>query len=95
MSAAGNRSQCGDAGVCREEQATNISAAFHERVLLTFQEAGRLLCVSARTVRRMVAGGDLPEPIKVRGSSRLVLRDIESYVDRQTTARDRQARGAS
>lgn len=70
------------------------AALGHEPMLVDFDRAGVLLDVSGRTVRRLVAMGELPEPVKVRGSSRLLVEDIKAYVARLTAARGGKGRGA-
>jgi excisionase family DNA binding protein len=49
--------------------------------LLTPKEASHFLSVSARTIKRLVAEGNLPA-VKVRNSMRFKLRDIEQYIER-------------
>jgi excisionase family DNA binding protein len=63
-------------------------AGWRDRLLLGFEEVARLLDVSTRTVRRLVAMGELARPVKVRKSSRLRVSDIEVYLQRITAKRD-------
>jgi len=52
--------------------------------LLTVQELARRLRVSVRTVRRMVAEGRTPEPVRLAGTGRGALRfrasDIAAWI---------------
>ena len=56
--------------------------------LLSLEEAAQLLGnVSVKTVRRMIASGDLPRPIKVRSVPTLLLSDVLSYFEKQKNQR--------
>ncbi len=44
-------------------------------------QVARLLGVCERTVSRMVADGQFPKPIKVRGASRWLLADVVKFRD--------------
>ncbi|OGV57180.1 MAG: hypothetical protein A2283_20960 [Lentisphaerae bacterium RIFOXYA12_FULL_48_11] len=68
-------------------------AGWRDRLLLSFDEVATLLDVSSRTVRRLVASGELPEPVKVRKSSRLKVSEVDDYLKRITDGRDIQAGG--
>lgn len=49
--------------------------------LITKKEAASLLSISTRTLDRMISCGDLPQPIKVGGSSRLLLSEITEFIN--------------
>ena len=72
-----------------EDQETRQPVATDEKRFITLKQAAIMLDVSDRTVRRLVASGELPQLVKVRGSTKLAARDIEDYVDRLISARDR------
>ena len=56
--------------------------------LLSLEEAAQLLGgVSVKTVRRMIASGDLPRSIKVRSVPTLLLSDVLSYFEKQKNQR--------
>ena len=70
----------------------NISLqGWRDKLLVSFEEAGVILSESSRTVYRLVAAGELPQPVKVRHSSRLLVQDLITYVDRLTKTRDTQS----
>ena len=52
-----------------------------ERILLGVQELGDALGISARKVRMMVDAGQLPPPIKLRGSSKWSRRVIDEWIE--------------
>ena len=53
------------------------------RLAVTYAEAGELLAgVSVRTVRRMVAAGELPI-VRVHGRPTIPVAAIQAYIDRQ------------
>ncbi len=49
--------------------------------LLSVDEVGQMLRMSPRTVWRRVSGGEIPEPIKVGGSTRWRRTDIQAMID--------------
>ena len=42
----------------------------------------RVLDVSKRTVYRMIAGAELPQPVKVRSGSRIPESEVRAYIER-------------
>ena len=50
---------------------------------VSIDAAADLLGVSKRTLQRLIAAGKFPTPIKIGATSRLLLEDIERYVDVQ------------
>ena len=50
--------------------------------LLTYQETADRLRITVRTLYRIIDDGDLP-PIKIRGSLRISVADLEAYLQRQ------------
>jgi predicted DNA-binding transcriptional regulator AlpA len=63
----------------------NITAVLpsQENRLIDFKEVAHLLGdVSERSVRRLIARGDLPQPVKVLSSPRLYYSDVQTYLER-------------
>jgi predicted DNA-binding transcriptional regulator AlpA len=61
--------------------------------LLDLEEVAKMLGgISTRSVRRLVARGDLPRPVKVLSSPRLYYSDILNYLDQLKQNRDNQTR---
>lgn len=54
------------------------------RLLVTLEEAGQMLGISPRTVRRMSQEGKLPSIVKLNHSSRISYQGIMEYVTRLT-----------
>ncbi|HVZ65646.1 MAG TPA: helix-turn-helix domain-containing protein [Lacunisphaera sp.] len=50
--------------------------------LLTLPEAAQRLGVCRRSLERLIAAGEFPRPLKVRGSSRVPSSDVATYVAR-------------
>jgi excisionase family DNA binding protein len=50
-------------------------------IALTVDQVGRLLGVSARTVWRLVAAGELAQPVAIGSSARWRRGDVEAYLD--------------
>lgn len=63
------------------------------RRLITLKEAAEMLCISSRTMYRLMAAGCLPSPVKVGRATRLVLTEVDAYID-QLKAKRRQVGGA-
>jgi predicted DNA-binding transcriptional regulator AlpA len=60
-----------------------------EERLIDFSEAAHLLGdISERSVRRLIARGDLPQPVKVLSAPRLYRSDVFSYLDKLKTKRN-------
>ena len=55
-----------------------------QRKLITYAEAGRALAVSERTVKRLVASGDLQAVHLSTGAARVSLTELDGYVARLT-----------
>jgi excisionase family DNA binding protein len=49
--------------------------------LLRLDEVAGVLSVSVRSVHRLIAGGDLPRPVRVGGCSRLPLDEVHAYIE--------------
>lgn len=62
--------------------------AHHDRMIDLNTVAG-LLGICSRTVHRLVAAGVLPPPAKIGRSSRWFMTDIDTYMDKLRTTRDR------
>lgn len=51
--------------------------------LLTFEEVGRTLSgISEKSVRRLIASGELPQPLKVLSVPTLAKSDVLAYIER-------------
>jgi excisionase family DNA binding protein len=62
-------------------QAASAPSAMPRRLLVTKNEAAEQLCVSLRTLERLIAGGRLPL-VHVEGAARIRVADLEAYVQR-------------
>lgn len=60
-----------------------VSAAPMTPLAVTYQQAGAALNVSERTVRRLVASGDLPTVQVGAGLVRVLATDLQVYLDKQ------------
>lgn len=60
-----------------------------ERLVDLLQVAG-ILGVSKRSVHRLIASGELPQPVKIGHASRFFLSDMENYL---AGKREQRARG--
>jgi predicted DNA-binding transcriptional regulator AlpA len=67
----------------------NKLTGWREQLCLTPAQVALLLNVSLRTMYRSVAGGDLPSPVKIRGCSRFVVKELEAYIDRLMVSRNK------
>jgi predicted DNA-binding transcriptional regulator AlpA len=57
--------------------------------LMDFHEVAHMLGdVSERSVRRLIARGDLPHPVKVLSSPRLYHSDVVTYLEKLKTHRE-------
>ena len=66
-----------------------ITAEKDPERLIDLEEVARLLGgVSTRSVRRLIARGDLPRPVKVLSSPRLYFSDVLAYFERLKVKRD-------
>lgn len=55
--------------------------------LLTVREVATMLSISLRSVWRAVAAGDLPKPIRIRGSARWLLSEIKTTIEQAASRR--------
>lgn len=53
---------------------------FDGRALLTSQDVAERLSISERSVWRLSSSGQIPKPVKVGGSTRWRVSDIEAFV---------------
>ena len=61
--------------------------------LMTLDEvAEKLGGISTRSVRRLIARGDLPKPIKILSTPRLYRSEILAYLERQKQRRNQPTR---
>jgi len=78
-----NRARRGQEGTPLEDLWSVRHAQTMSPRLLDYAAAGQVLGVSVRTVKRLVAGGDLPV-VRVLGSARIRVEDIDGYIARLT-----------
>ena len=62
-------------------RAASESSAIPRRLLVTKSEAAEQLCVSLRTLERLISAGRLPL-VHVEGAARIRVADLEAYVQR-------------
>jgi predicted DNA-binding transcriptional regulator AlpA len=64
-----------------------------EDQLMDLEEvAEKLGHISTRSVRRLIARGDLPKPVKVLSSPKLYHSDVTAYLERLKQKREQEAR---
>lgn len=60
-----------------------LTPVSNDERLVDFSEAARILGnISERTVRRLIASGELPKPVKIMSAPRLYYSDIIGYLER-------------
>ena len=57
------------------------------RQLISMKDAGEILGISQRCLYRLIASGELPPPVKIGRASRMVLSEIDDYIEKIKTAR--------
>lgn len=57
--------------------------------LISLKAAAARLDLSLRAVYRLIARGDLPRPVKVGGSSKLFMSDLDAYLEALKATRNR------
>ena len=57
--------------------------------LISLKAAAARLDLSLRAVYRLIARGDLPRPVKVGGSSKLFISDLDAYLESLKATRNR------
>jgi len=65
----------------------------NERLVSLGETADRLGGVSVRTVRRIIAAGELPAAVKVMSSTKLPLSEVLNYIERLKKKRNGGAGG--
>jgi predicted DNA-binding transcriptional regulator AlpA len=63
-----------------------------DRLMSLEEVAEKLGGISTRSVRRLIAKGDLPEPVKVLASPRLYHSDVMTYLDHLKQKRNQNTR---
>jgi predicted DNA-binding transcriptional regulator AlpA len=63
-----------------------------DRLMDLEEVAEKLGNISTRSVRRLIARGDLPRPVKVLSSPRLYYSDIVTYLERLKQKREQDTR---
>ncbi len=61
---------------------------FDDEHLMSLEDVAEKLGVSSRSVRRLIARGDLAKPVKVLSSPRLYNSDVTTYLERLKQKRD-------
>jgi len=74
----------------RTENDNPQSAGTEEYRLVDFEEVARILGgISQRSVRRLIAKAELPQPVKVLSSPRLYMSDVAAYLERLKAKREK------
>ena len=69
---------------------TPSGAGTDEDRLVDFEEVARILGgISQRSVRRLIAKAELPQPVKVLSSPRLYMSDVAAYLERLKAKREK------
>lgn len=50
---------------------------------VTLKDAAGILSINIRTLQRLIASGAFPKPIKVGACSRILVEDLERFVERR------------
>ena len=58
------------------------------RRLIKVDEAAHLLGLSVRAVYRLMASGELPPPVKIGKATRIIVAEIDEYIERLKSRRD-------
>ncbi len=66
--------------------ATELSA--EQERLLSVQETAQRLALSTRTIWKLCATGNFPQPLRIGGARRWRESDITAFIEDLTTARD-------
>jgi predicted DNA-binding transcriptional regulator AlpA len=70
------------------EGSMNSSPSSQDDRLIDFKETAHLLGdISERSVRRLIARGDLPRPVKVLSAPRLYRSEVFAYLEKLKTKR--------
>lgn len=70
-----------------------ISPPSKEDRLIDFKEVAHLLGgISERSVRRLIASGDLPQPVKVLSAPKLYYSDVLAYLNKLKNKRTLKSR---
>lgn len=65
-----------------------MTTAVSEDRLIDFKETAHILGdISERSVRRLIACGELPQPVKVLSAPRLYLSEVKVYLERLKSKR--------
>lgn len=70
-----------------QAEETKVIAGWQGQIFVAPDQVALLLSVSLRTIWRLVAMGELPQPVKIRGCSRFVVKELEAYIDRLVNVR--------
>jgi len=49
--------------------------------LLRVQDGAKVLAISVRAIYRLIADGELPEPVKIGRASRIPMSDLQTYME--------------
>ncbi len=66
----------------QKEKTTELTdGQLSQPLLVSIAEVAQMLRASIRTIERMLATGEIPEPVRLRGSRRWRREDIVAWVD--------------
>ena len=60
---------------------TNSTSNQTKQFLITANELSKLLAISERTLWRLVAGGEVLKPLRIGGSTRWKLTQVEQWIE--------------
>ncbi|MEQ9454559.1 MAG: helix-turn-helix domain-containing protein [Phycisphaeraceae bacterium] len=55
--------------------------------LISLDKAAEILSISKRTLQRLISAGEFPSPVKIGAASRVLVADIERFIERQRGGR--------
>jgi excisionase family DNA binding protein len=62
------------------ESTVSTESVPEDRDLLSLNVAARRLSICRRTLERLIAAGEFPQPVKVRGATRVPVTDLQAYL---------------
>lgn len=51
--------------------------------LISLDTAAEILAISKRKLQRLIAAGDFPQPVMVGATPRVLVEDLQRYIERQ------------
>jgi excisionase family DNA binding protein len=52
------------------------------RCLINIGDTAHMLGISVRAIYRLIASGEIPPPVKIGRATRMVLAEVEAYIER-------------